>query len=131
VTVLIFWATWCASSIEDMPAVSQFVKAYKDRGVAFYAINVGEQPGEVRRFTAKSPLVSTILLDPRGQASTALSVCELPAIAIIGSDNNVRAVLHGTAKELQGDLTAQLDALLAGASANTARRPGESTSKAK
>jgi len=130
-TVLIFWATWCASSVEDMPAVSQFVKAYKDRGVAFYAINVGEQPGEVRRFTAKSPLVSTILLDTRGQASTALSVCELPAIAVIGQDNNVRAVLHGSAKELQGDLTAQLDALLAGASANTARRPGEAPGRQK
>jgi thiol-disulfide isomerase/thioredoxin len=127
-TVLIFWATWCASSVEDMPAVSQFVKAYKERGVDFYAINVGEQPGEVRRFTAKSPLVSSVLLDTRGQASTALSVCELPAIAIIGPDNNVRSVLNGTAKELQGDLSAQLDALLAGA---VARRPGEAAGKQK
>lgn len=130
-TVLIFWATWCASSIQDMPAVSQLVKAYKDRGVAFYAINVGEQPGEVRRFTATSPLVSTILLDPRGQASTALSICELPALAIIGPDNIVRSVLHGTAKELQGSLTAQLEAVLKAASSTTARRGAEAATRQK
>jgi peroxiredoxin len=123
-TVLIFWATWCASSTEDLAALSQFVAANKDKGIAFYAINVGEQPGEVRRFTAKSPLVSTVLLDPRGQASSALRVTELPAVAVVGSDNTVRAILHGTAKELQSELTAQLESLLS-ASSTTAQRPGE------
>jgi thiol-disulfide isomerase/thioredoxin len=123
-TVLIFWATWCASSTEDLATVSQFVAANKDKGIAFYAVNVGEQPGEVRRFTAKSPLVSTVLLDPRGQASTALHITELPAVAILSPDNTVRAILHGTAKELQGELTAQLETLLS-ASSKTALRPGE------
>ncbi|HZN35052.1 MAG TPA: DUF2092 domain-containing protein [Pirellulaceae bacterium] len=123
-TVLIFWATWCASSTEDLATVSQFVAANKDKGIAFYAINVGEQPGEVRRFTAKSPLVSTVLLDPRGKASSALRVTELPAVAILAPDNTVRAILHGTAKELQSELTAQLESLL---SASTARSPGETT----
>jgi thiol-disulfide isomerase/thioredoxin len=123
-TVLIFWATWCASSTEDLAAVSQFVAANKDKGIAFYAVNVGEQPGDVRRFTAKSPLGSTVLLDPRGKASTALRVTELPAVAILSPDNNVRAILHGTAKELQGELTAQLESLLS-ATATTAQRPGE------
>jgi thiol-disulfide isomerase/thioredoxin len=121
-TVLIFWATWCASSKEDLAAVSQFVAANKDKGIAFYAINVGEQPGEVRRFTAKSPLVSTVLLDPRGKASSALRVTELPAVAVVGPDNTVRAILHGTAKQLQSELTAQLESLL---SASTAQRPAE------
>jgi peroxiredoxin len=121
-TVLIFWATWCASSTEDLATISQFVAANRDRGIAFYAINVGEPPGDVRRFTAKSPLVSTVLLDPRGQASSALRITELPAVAIIGPDNTVRAILHGTAKELQSELAAQLETLV---SAATARRPGE------
>jgi thiol-disulfide isomerase/thioredoxin len=130
-TVLIFWATWCASSVQDLPAVSQFIKAYKDRGVAFYAINVGEQPGEVRRFTSKSPLVSTVLLDPRGKASAALEVAELPAIVIVGQDNNVRAILHGSAKELQGELSNQLEALISGSKASTAQRPPQSKGIAK
>lgn len=124
-TVLIFWATWCAASVENMPAVGQFVAAYKDRGVAFYAVNVGEAPGEVRRFTAKQPLVSSVVLDPRGSLSSALRISELPAVVIVGADNNIRAILHGNPKELQSELAGQLQTLLAGGAGNTARRPGE------
>jgi peroxiredoxin len=128
-TVLIFWATWCTKGGEELAAVSELVKAYKDKGIAFYAVNVGEQPGEVRRFTAKSPLVSTVLLDPHARASSALRVTELPAVVVAGSDNSVRAVLQGSAKVLQGELTEELETILAEnpAKASTARLPGEPT----
>lgn len=128
-TVLIFWATWCASSGEDLAAVTDLVKAYKDKGIAFYAVNVGEGPGEVRRFTAKSPLASTVLLDAHSRASSALRVTELPAVVVATSDNQVRAVLQGSAKVLQGELTEELETILAEdpAKANTARRPTEPT----
>jgi thiol-disulfide isomerase/thioredoxin len=126
-TVLIFWATWNAASVEDMPAVSQFVRAYRDRSVAFYAINVGEAPGVVRRFTAESPLQSTVLLDPRSQASSALRVSELPAVVVVGPDNTVREILYGAAKDLQAELSQKLEALLNQPPANTARRPSEAT----
>src|SRR5262245_21905404 len=91
-TVLIFWATWCAASVEDLPAVHKFVAEYKDRGVTFYAVNVGEQPGVVRRFMAKHALVSTVLLDPRAGASSALRIAELPAVAVVAPDNTVLAI---------------------------------------
>jgi thiol-disulfide isomerase/thioredoxin len=130
-TVLIFWATWCAASVEDLPAVHKFVGGYKDRGITFYAVNVGELPGEVRRFTAKHPLVSAVLLDPHGKTTSALRVSQLPAVAIIGPDNMVRAILHGSAKDLQGELAAQLEGMLAGTASGTARRNGEAAGQAK
>jgi thiol-disulfide isomerase/thioredoxin len=123
-TVLIFWATWCAASIQDMPAIHKFVAEYQQRDVVFYAVNVGEQPGEVRRFTAKTPLVSMVLLDPHSKASSALRLTELPAVAIIGPDNTIRATLHGKAQNLQTDLAAQLEQLLT-APTKTASRPGQ------
>ena len=121
--VLIFWATWCAGSVEDMPAVSEFVKAYAQKGLAFYAVNVGDEPGDVRRFTAKSPLVSAVALDPQGQASSALRVTQLPAAVVINVDGTVRAIHLGDARQVQADLAHSLDGLLA-APASTARRPG-------
>jgi thiol-disulfide isomerase/thioredoxin len=130
-TVLIFWATWCAASVEDFPAVQKLVADYSDRGVAFYAINVGEAPGEVRRFTAKTPLVSSVLLDPRSQTSSALQICELPAVAIVAPDNTVRAVLHGSSKALQGELAAELEGLLTNPAGATARRGADSTGRQK
>ena len=88
---------------------------------------MGEQPGAVRRFLAKNPLSSTLLLDPHGKASSALRVTELPAIVIAAPDNSVRAVLHGSAKVLHGELTEELETLLAEDHAITARKPGERT----
>ena len=126
-TVLIFWATSCAASVEDLPAVHKFVSSYKDRGVEFYAVNVGESPGQVRRFTAQHPLVSTVLIDPRATASGELRINDLPAVAIIAPDNTIRTILHGTAGELQAELTSHLDALLSGANKQRSgpRRCGE------
>lgn len=124
-TVFIFWATWCAASVEDLPAVHKFVADYKDRGIAFYAVNVGESPGEVRRFTAKHPLVSAVVLDPRSSLSSALRIEELPAVAIVAPDNTIRAILHGNSNELQGELSGHLQSLLTGGSSSTARRTGE------
>lgn len=122
-TVLIFWAIWCAESVDDLPAVSRLVAAYQSRGVAFYAINVGDPPGEVRRFLSRSPLVSTVLLDPRGSSSSALRLTQLPAVAILRPDNTLQAILHGTAQQLQGELTTRLEALLAESPGATAQRP--------
>jgi thiol-disulfide isomerase/thioredoxin len=130
-TVLIFWATWCAASVEDLPAVHKFVAAYKDRGVEFYAVNVGEAPGAVRRFTTQHPLVSTVLIDPRATASGALRINDLPAVAIVGPDNTIRAILHGSASELQAELTAQLDGLLSGSAGKTAQRPGQTVGQSR
>ncbi len=125
--VLIFWATWCTPSVEQMPAVSEFVKSAAQQGFSFYAVNVGEEPGDVRRFTAKSPLVSAIALDPKGQASSALRVTELPAAVVVGPDNTVRAILTGTPKDVQAGVANELKLLLSepAAAPKTARRPGE------
>jgi thiol-disulfide isomerase/thioredoxin len=125
--VLIFWATWCTPSVEQMPAVSDFVKAGAAQGFAFYAVNVGEQPGDVRRFTAQSPLTSAIALDPKGQASSALRVTELPAAVVVSPDNTVRAILTGSAKEVQAGVAKQLQSLLteSATAPKTARRPGD------
>jgi thiol-disulfide isomerase/thioredoxin len=125
--VLIFWASWCAPSVEEMPAVSTFVQAGQAQGVEFYAVNVGEAPGDVRRFIAKSPLTSAVVLDPKGQASSALRVTELPAAVVVGPDNTVHAILSGTAKQVQADAAKELAKLLLepAAAPKTARRPGE------
>ncbi len=128
-TVLVFWATWCAASVEDFPAVQKFVSQYKDQGIAFYAINAGEQPGAVRRFVAQHPLVSTVLLDPHGRTTAALHINQLPAVAVIGPDNTVAAILHGTAKDLQQELASRLNDLIAGRASKTARRPEGAATK--
>jgi peroxiredoxin len=110
-TVLIFWATWCAPSVSDMPAVTEFIKGLSAQGIGCYAVNVGEPITEVRQFATKHSLQSTVVLDSTGQLSHQLQIADLPAAVVVDGEGKVRAVLHGQVSELKDGLTKELTAL--------------------
>src|SRR5688572_29262404 len=53
VILLDFWATWCRPCLMAMPEVQQVAKEFKERGLVFYAMNVGEDPDTVKQFLEK------------------------------------------------------------------------------
>jgi peroxiredoxin len=112
--VLIFWATWSAPSTEKLPAIRTFVEEYGKKGVAFYAINVGEQAEAVKAFAAKAKVASTLLLDAEGKATEAYGVTALPAVVVIDRDGTVRSVHRGSGEAVRAALRRELDALLKG-----------------
>src|SRR5688572_20939533 len=48
VIMLDFWATWCGPCIVAMPEIADVAEQFKDRGLVFYAVNVGEDPDSVK-----------------------------------------------------------------------------------
>jgi len=113
--VLIFWATWAAPSVRALPQTTGFVKEYVEKGVAFYAVNVGEEPSVIAGYLEGRKLQSTLILDRQGQASSALGLTRLPAAVLVGSDGNVRAVLQTEPGKLRESLAPELDKVLADA----------------
>ncbi len=107
-TVLIFWASWCAPSTNEMPKVTGFVKDTASQGVNFYAVNVGEDVSAVRRFATKHEFTSAAVCDPAGAVSHAFRLGELPAVVIIDRDGKIRSVMHGGAKDLQANVLKEL-----------------------
>ncbi len=110
--VVIFWATWCAPSLSEMPAISQLVKEYQAKGVKFYAVNVGEEPEDVKKFVAKQPFQSTLVLDPRGIAAEACDVVALPVFIVVNQQGTVQAVHQGRSGELKTLLGKELESLV-------------------
>lgn len=107
-TVLIFWASWCTPSTNEMPKVTGFVKDTASQGVAFYAVNVGEDLSAVRKFATQHDFTSAAVSDPNGTVSHAFRVGELPAVVIIDRDGKIRTIMHGDAKDLQTSVAKQL-----------------------
>lgn len=107
-TVLIFWASWCTPSTAEMPKVTGFVKDTASQGVAFYAVNVGEDLSAVRRFASEHNFTEAAVSDPSGNVSHAFRVGELPAVVIIDRDGKIRTIMHGSAKDLQTSVAKQL-----------------------
>ena len=122
-TVLIFWASWCTPSTAEMPKVTGFVKDTASQGVQFYAVNVGEDVSLVRRFATKHEFTSSAVCDPAGHVSNAFRLGELPAVVIVDRAGKIRSVMHGAAKDLQANVTRELQAIAASPTIAPTRPP--------
>jgi thiol-disulfide isomerase/thioredoxin len=116
VVVLLFWATWAAPGAEDLAALNQLLKDYPNKGVAFYAIAVGQKEGDVKRFTAKKHLPGRQVLDPHSESVDAYGLTVLPCLVLVGKDGTVQAISRTLRSTERDQLRKELDALLKGES---------------
>ncbi len=94
--VIFFWSTWAVPSTEHMPAVLDFVEKYKQQGVAFYAINVGQAENEVRTHLQNVKHDVIVVLDSKEAAAKAFRVTSLPTTLLVGKDGTLQAVHVGS-----------------------------------
>jgi cytochrome c biogenesis protein CcmG, thiol:disulfide interchange protein DsbE len=92
VTVVDFWATWCAPCRVSMPRVQSVWREYRPKGVDLYSVDT-DDPGarraaEVREFLQQNNLEFPVVLDD-GSATSAFSVAGLPTMVVVGRDGNV------------------------------------------
>lgn len=116
VIVLDFWATWCPPCVEALPKVAEAAGKFADRGVRFYAVNVGEDSETVEEFLKEHSLDIPVLFDEDGEASAAYSASAIPQTVIVGKSGIVEVVHVGASGQLEKQLTEEIDQLLAGKS---------------
>src|SRR5437588_360286 len=86
VTVVDFWATWCAPCRASMPRVQKVWREYSTRGVDLYSVDT-DDPGDareaaVKEFLIKNGLEFPVLLDD-GTASSAFAVASRPTMLVL------------------------------------------------
>lgn len=114
VVLLEFWATNCPYCIKAMPELEKLEEEYKERGLGYYAVNVGETQEEVAAFLEKQNLTPTALLDEDGEVATAYDVGPIPLILLIGRDGKVQAASEGFSPNTPETLATQIEATLEG-----------------
>jgi thiol-disulfide isomerase/thioredoxin len=50
VSVVSFWATWCAPCVEEMPAMSELASRLETKGVRFHFVSIDDAWSKVDRF---------------------------------------------------------------------------------
>src|SRR3989454_7649638 len=118
VTVVDFWATWCAPCRVSMPRIQTVWREYGPRGVDLYSVDT-DDPGadreaQVKEFLLKNGLEFPVVLDD-GTASSAFSVAVLPTMLVLDRDakvvwNHAGALTRADEEDLRGVLDRILSA---------------------
>ncbi|MCC5876150.1 MAG: redoxin domain-containing protein [Candidatus Sumerlaeia bacterium] len=96
VTVLQFWASWCAPCIRSMPSINELAQEFGDQDVKFYAVNNGEPAKSVESYMEKNEYDGLdFITDERRVAAEAFGVMGIPQISIVDSKGVVRHVYSG------------------------------------
>ena len=94
VTVINFWASWCAPCQIEHP---QLMRLAREPGLTLAGIDYKDAPENGRRFLARNGVPFAALgVDPSGRAGIDFGVYGVPETFIIGPDGVIRDKLVGT-----------------------------------
>ena len=92
VTMVDFWATWCAPCRASMPRLQTLWQEYSPKGVALYSVDTDDETPNrepaVQEFLLVNRLSFPVVLDD-GSASQAFKVSNLPTLLVVGKDGRV------------------------------------------
>lgn len=112
--LLEFWATSCPICVQAMPELEKLHEQYADRGLDYYAINVGEEPADVAAFLEQRGLTPTALIDQSTDVGTAYDVGPIPLILLVGPEGRVQVAQEGFLPETPEKLADQIESILNG-----------------
>ncbi len=118
VTLVDFWATWCAPCRASMPRVQRVWQDYTPKGVDLYSVDTddpsADRESQVSEFLMQNQLTFPVVLDD-GTAERAFAVASLPTMLLLDKEGRV-AWSHIGALNASREtaLRAALDRALAG-----------------
>ena len=118
-TVVDFWASWCAPCIRAMPELERLHRQYREAGVEVIGVDVDERRSDGDAAAARAGASFTIVHDPWGRVVRAYGLRSIPMTFVLDR----RGVVRWSGNDL-GALRGAIDALLeeAHASAPVGRR---------
>lgn len=112
VVVLDFWASWCGPCRQVMPVYAKVAADYKDKGVVFYAVNIGETADKIRSFLESTHIQCTVALDSESEVATQYGASSIPMSFIIDKKGVIAKVHLGATSNLDAEVRRELDTLL-------------------
>ena len=109
--VLEFWATWCGPCMQSMPLVDEVVREFADRGVELLAVNMEEQPEQIKAMLERHKLKVPVALDRDGVVAAKYAVTAIPQTVVIDRDGKVARLFVGGGKKTAESLRTAIQEL--------------------
>jgi cytochrome c biogenesis protein CcmG/thiol:disulfide interchange protein DsbE len=87
--VLNFWATWCATCMEEIPSLDQFQRELGGSGVVVLGVSVDKDEKAYRRFLSRAKVSFLTARDPQSKISADYGTFRYPETYIINSSGKV------------------------------------------
>lgn len=112
VTLVDFWASWCAPCKASFPAMAKLYGDYADRGLKIVAVSIDEKPAAAVAFWKKMAPPFIALHDREQKLVQEVVVPTMPTSYVVDRAGRVRYVHAGFHGDLS-ELRKEIDALLA------------------
>ncbi|HKJ53506.1 MAG TPA: TlpA disulfide reductase family protein, partial [Gammaproteobacteria bacterium] len=113
VTLVNFWASWCAPCIEEIPSLNRLKQKMAGKPFELISINYAEDRKTVADFMQRVPIDFPVLLDVDGEQAAAWRVISYPSTFVIDKRGRIRygvnAAIDWNDPELLGKLEALMD----------------------
>ena len=91
-----FWGTWCPPCREEMPALQQAAREFKDKNVEVIAVNVGETAVSVKSYLRTNGITTLpVAFDPTKEISRSYQIGPLPTSLFIKPDGTLYKRVEG------------------------------------
>jgi len=89
VLVLNFWATWCATCMEELPSLDQFQREFASSGVVVLGVSVDKDEKAYKRFLSRVNIAFLTTRDPDNKVNADYGTFRFPETYIINRDGKV------------------------------------------
>ncbi len=101
VTVIHFWTTGCGACREEMQTFDGLYRTYRRKGVAIFAVNIGDQREVIRETLAGVSVSFPILTDPTRKSVKPYNVTGVPRTFILDRNGTIRyKIIGSTSREI-------------------------------
>jgi len=97
VVFLNFWATWCESCRDEMPAMERLYREFKGKGLEIVGVNVKDKREDALAFVKKLKVTYPLMMDPEGEVGLLYGAFGMPATYLIDRKGTVLARMWGPA----------------------------------
>ena len=85
--LLVFWATWCPTCLEEIPTLNEWAKKFPQ--LQILGINVQESMAHIKSFASKRGMKYPVLLDEQADVAEQYGLIGIPAAILVAKGGRI------------------------------------------